>query len=103
MYTIVSIMSFVHVSFNFRRPEEFWIENTLQTLRRHEVAHDIPGPMDLLVTFMGEMLVPLPRYPNWQRGDEHGAKVVAFLLGAVSHYAAAPWHVQIFPIHEVWS
>ncbi len=50
---------------------------------------------------MGEMLVPLPRYPNWQRGDEHGAKVVAFLLGAVSHYAAAPWHVQIFPIHEV--
>ena len=43
---------------------------------------------------MGEMLVPLPRYPNWQRGDEHGAKVVAFLLGAVSHYAAAPWRAH---------
>lgn len=35
------------------------------------------------------------KYPNWQRGDEHGAKVVAFLLGAVSHYAAdMNWHGQ---------
>lgn len=49
---------------------------------------------------MGEMLVPLPRYPNWQRGDEHGAKVVAFLLGAVSHYAAAPWRAHTMTVRS---
>ena len=77
--------------------KSFELRTLCKQLRRHEVAkvaHDILGPMDLLVNFMGEMLVPLPRYPNWQRGDEHGAKVVAFLLGAVSHYAAAPWRAH---------
>lgn len=35
------------------------------------------------------------KYPNWQHGDEHGAKLVAFMLGAVSHYAAdMNWHGQ---------
>lgn len=35
------------------------------------------------------------KYPNWQNGDEHGAKLVAFLFGAVSHYAAdMNWHGQ---------
>ena len=31
------------------------------------------------------------RYPNWRSGDEHGAKLVAFMMGAVSHYAAEAW------------
>ncbi|CAJ1353524.1 unnamed protein product [Effrenium voratum] len=35
------------------------------------------------------------KYPNWRSGDEHGAKLVAFMMGAVSHYAAdMNWHGQ---------
>mmetsp|Transcript_56248 Transcript_56248/g.174861 ORF Transcript_56248/g.174861 Transcript_56248/m.174861 type:complete len:739 (+) Transcript_56248:50-2266(+) len=33
------------------------------------------------------------RHPDWSRGDEHGAKLVAFLMGVASHYIAdINWH-----------